>query len=147
MTNEELRLYIRRHSCTNKELADILGISLSAVEKKLNNNHNGCRPFTEDEINRIVDVLKNRPTIPYSEGPQGHHMKQIAYRYDFSFKRSRGDTKDHWIYKLVISKGYTLDTASVKLGYRKNRLSSAICDERRGIPIPMKLIEAIKNEL
>lgn len=144
MTNEELRLYIRRHSCTNKELADILGISLAAVKAKLNNNHHGCRPFTEDEINRIVGVLKNKPTIPYSGR---HHMKQIAYRYNVSFKRSREDTKDHWIYKLVISKGYTLESASIKLGYSRRRLSNAIFNEKIGIPIPMKLIEAVKNEL
>jgi transcriptional regulator with XRE-family HTH domain len=144
MTNEELRLYIRRHSCTDKEVADILGISLAAVKAKLNNNHHGCRPFTEDEINRIVDVLKNRPTIPYFER---HHMKQIAYRYNVSFQKSREDTKAHWIYKLVTSKGYTLESASVKLGYSRRRLSNAIFNEKIGIPIPMKLIEAIKNEL
>ena len=144
MTNEELRLYIRRHSCTDKEVADILGISLAAVKAKLNNNHHGCRPFTEDETNRIVDVLKNRPTIPYYEE---HHMKQTAYRYNVSYKKSREDTKDHWIYKLVTSKGYTLLTASVKLGYSRRRLSNAIFNEKIGIPIPMKLIEALKNEL
>lgn len=144
MTNEELHLYIRKHSCTNKEVADILGISLAAVKAKLNNNHHGCRPFTEGEINRIVDVLKNKPTIPYSER---HHMKQIAYRYNISFKRSREDTKDHWIYKLVISKGYTLESASVKLGYSRRRLSNAIFNEKIGIAIPVKLIEAVKNKL
>lgn len=145
MTNEELRSYIRRHSCTNKEVADILGISVAAVRAKLNSNHHGCRPFTEDEINRIVDVLKNRPTIPYYS--ERHHMKQIAYRYNVSFKRSREDTKDHWIYKLVTSKGYTLESASVTLGYGRRRLSNAIFNEKIGIPIPMKLIEAIKNKL